>query len=743
MQRHKLGDMVGGWFVGDFSPTVLRTNVAEVSVKSYLAGESAKSHLHKVATEVTVIVSGQAIMNGQTLNGGDIVTLEPGEPADFHAVTDVLTVVVKTPSVAGDKYDLPLAPLPGEEPFPEPDLQQLSKQASEALDSGDTALAIQLWQAVRERAPHELAPFMGGVLAYRHANDHANAEALLKETLERFPFQPDAAIAYALYSYNRQDWAELTERWALIPRDCDRPNYHGMTFQVFLYAFMTDRLDKADDYFEVLLEEPVTSWERSLPLAVYNTLTSEPDRPLFTKVTDWMRDYFARRIPSGTVAELVAMVFYFPYPHRNEVLWRWSLDHDLKHLTAIFQNITIRDGCYVYEDRGNFYILQGIANLLLGNNTVSTLDGIQAYHYALLLSTGDRGLFTRFLQTATLDGTATDDLTQPMGVLCHAWREIKAAKADLSAPALVSTKKLRIALCISGQLRGYEQAKQSWDKFGFAGHDVDSYVHSWTAIGRKFPYVAHADRCFSGEFLEEYRRVATAISEVEMRRRYPAFYAFFQNGGNEATVEGLSELYGTKQVVLEDDRSGQFLEMTNSTKMYYKTEACFNLAKASGKNYDLVIRIRPDKEVASCEPVDWCEVHSQLQQNHMIYAATKSELHWLIGYMVDDQFAIGDAACMDKYSRAYSFTFEAVRNRYYGFPQGFGGHINFAHTAFRNGIHVTEMPGLTFGSLLDPQTIAPDILFGLLQEDLLGRDPDLYDQRLMAACQQDMLKRHS
>ncbi len=35
---------------------------------------------------------------------GDIVMVEPGEATDFVAITDAVNVVVKMPSVMGDKY---------------------------------------------------------------------------------------------------------------------------------------------------------------------------------------------------------------------------------------------------------------------------------------------------------------------------------------------------------------------------------------------------------------------------------------------------------------------------------------------------------------------------------------------------------------------------------------------------------------------------------------------------------------
>jgi hypothetical protein len=99
-----LSKMTGGWFVGDFSPVVLRTNVAEVGCKFYKAGQRELRHVHKVATELTLIVSGKVRMNGVEVNAGQIVTLLPNEATDFEVLQDTITVVVKTPSVKGDKY---------------------------------------------------------------------------------------------------------------------------------------------------------------------------------------------------------------------------------------------------------------------------------------------------------------------------------------------------------------------------------------------------------------------------------------------------------------------------------------------------------------------------------------------------------------------------------------------------------------------------------------------------------------
>jgi hypothetical protein len=103
----KLNDMVSGWIVGDFEPTCLKTAACEVACKHYDTGAAEAAHVHRIATEVTLIASGRVIMNGQTFGAGDIVILEPGEATDFRALEPSTTVVVKMPSVAGDKYPVP------------------------------------------------------------------------------------------------------------------------------------------------------------------------------------------------------------------------------------------------------------------------------------------------------------------------------------------------------------------------------------------------------------------------------------------------------------------------------------------------------------------------------------------------------------------------------------------------------------------------------------------------------------
>lgn len=101
---YRLEDMVGGWFVGAFTPAALPCDSAEVAVKHYVAGFVEGAHEHRIATEVTLLLTGRARMCGREIVAGDILVLPPGTISGFQALEDCTTVVVKTPSVLGDKY---------------------------------------------------------------------------------------------------------------------------------------------------------------------------------------------------------------------------------------------------------------------------------------------------------------------------------------------------------------------------------------------------------------------------------------------------------------------------------------------------------------------------------------------------------------------------------------------------------------------------------------------------------------
>jgi quercetin dioxygenase-like cupin family protein len=104
VETYHLDEMFKGWFVGAFTPTCLDTESCEVAVKTYHAGEREDAHFHKVATEITVVVTGSVRMLDKEWTAGDIIKLPPGTITDFEALTDSVNVVVKIPGAKNDKY---------------------------------------------------------------------------------------------------------------------------------------------------------------------------------------------------------------------------------------------------------------------------------------------------------------------------------------------------------------------------------------------------------------------------------------------------------------------------------------------------------------------------------------------------------------------------------------------------------------------------------------------------------------
>ena len=104
MKIEQINKMTKGWFIGNFEPSLLKTNDVEVAVKSYNAGDYEEEHYHKIATEYTVIISGKVRMFDTEFVEGDIIVVEPGDITDFKALTDSVNVVVKIPGANEDKY---------------------------------------------------------------------------------------------------------------------------------------------------------------------------------------------------------------------------------------------------------------------------------------------------------------------------------------------------------------------------------------------------------------------------------------------------------------------------------------------------------------------------------------------------------------------------------------------------------------------------------------------------------------
>lgn len=106
MNIYKINDMKLGWFVGNFIPTAHSTNEFEVAYKVHRKGEPYISHYHKIAVEINYLIRGSMKVNDVEISAGEIFVIHPNEVAVPFFLEDCELIVVKTPSILGDKYEV-------------------------------------------------------------------------------------------------------------------------------------------------------------------------------------------------------------------------------------------------------------------------------------------------------------------------------------------------------------------------------------------------------------------------------------------------------------------------------------------------------------------------------------------------------------------------------------------------------------------------------------------------------------
>lgn len=103
MKISNIKEFTRGWFIGNFKPAVHTTSDFEICLKTFSAGEEEPDAIQQVATEITLVVSGQIAINDRRLTAGDICFLAPGEIANFTAIQDSVVIGIKFPSIPNDK----------------------------------------------------------------------------------------------------------------------------------------------------------------------------------------------------------------------------------------------------------------------------------------------------------------------------------------------------------------------------------------------------------------------------------------------------------------------------------------------------------------------------------------------------------------------------------------------------------------------------------------------------------------
>lgn len=106
MRLDRIEQYKNGWFIGDFEPSLIRTKDFEISLMHHKKGAYIPLHYHHLVEEMNVFVSGSMRCNGLLLEPGDIFIFEKDEVSNCTVLEDSTIVVVKVPSIIGDKYNV-------------------------------------------------------------------------------------------------------------------------------------------------------------------------------------------------------------------------------------------------------------------------------------------------------------------------------------------------------------------------------------------------------------------------------------------------------------------------------------------------------------------------------------------------------------------------------------------------------------------------------------------------------------
>ncbi len=369
------------------------------------------------------------------------------------------------------------------------------------------------------------------------------------------------------------------------------------------------------------------------------------------------------------------------------------------------------------------------------SNPLPQLAGSDVARCLLLLATlhdplAAEELLARLRQAALVEPSRASSWDNAVGSVAQAYR------LDGDPPAVIFRRgdKLRIALCISGQLRGYRRAHASWDYLGLAAHDVHRTVHTWHNVGRRFPDNQwHIPRAFSGAFAEALLLASGREGYDTILRRYPKLFNVFRSR-QDADPAQVRATFGTDDVVFEEDEAQPFAAMHNQEKMLYKIERCFEQALIRRIDYDLIIRMRPDKMLSAPFELDWNRLFFESQRKRKIYTDIGRFNVFGYGYSIGDQFAVGIAEAMTPYSRTWSFSTAAETRAAGWLPRGPLAHTSMAYATFIAGVVVETVEGAQLGDLISDDPLTSAEIRPLILADMGGAPRDELDRILLNAC---------
>lgn len=106
MIKTSLSKFKGGWIIGNFEPSLIKTNQFEISIKKIPKGYLDKPHYHLGGSEYNVLVSGKLRQLNTDISADEIFIFQAGEVAQVEALEDSVVIAIRNYSDPADKYEI-------------------------------------------------------------------------------------------------------------------------------------------------------------------------------------------------------------------------------------------------------------------------------------------------------------------------------------------------------------------------------------------------------------------------------------------------------------------------------------------------------------------------------------------------------------------------------------------------------------------------------------------------------------
>ncbi len=324
----------------------------------------------------------------------------------------------------------------------------------------------------------------------------------------------------------------------------------------------------------------------------------------------------------------------------------------------------------------------------------------------------------------------------PIGAVMRAAQAYQMRSTTLQSTILPSdptstTPRLKVALCVFGQLRNFSSAHKTWGVLGLARHDVSTFVHTWGHTGMRVPCAesgAGTERVFSHPpFVRAYRRAGFLYGNAAIRARYPRLHASLVCGG-EVNLSHLRSVYGSDaEYVVEDDPGDDFgPDPLNQRRMFRKMRGVIKMMQESGESFDLCVLIRPDLLLeAENGELDLNLLAARTRSSPMVYGG----LVVTGNLFMEDAYAIGDPSVISAIVDVEAFTNE----KSWMAPHTLVPHTSIAFNAFAKGVGPVLHGGVRKKGFASEVCLDRQQIRTLLLEDLPNGTQNDMDRLLFAS----------